>query len=202
MSTLDPKQQDRRKVIKHLATGAVALPVLGLAGCGGGGGGEDAASAAADLASDAADAIADTASEAADAASNVVDAVAEEAQSAMETAEDRVADAIDAVEDTATDMASKAEDMAGDMADKASDALEDLAGAARLEESDAQAQGLGYKHDASEVDAATQPRYAAGQQCANCAVFQGGDAEWGPCPIFAGKQVKSTGWCSAYVAAG
>jgi hypothetical protein len=73
---------------------------------------------------------------------------------------------------------------------------------AKVDENSAQAQGLGYRHDATTIDSATQPRYAAGQQCSNCALFQGGDAEWGGCPLFAGKQVKATGWCNAYAKAG
>ena len=70
---------------------------------------------------------------------------------------------------------------------------------AMVAETDAQAAGLGYKADATKVDKAKQPKYAAGQQCGNCALFQGkaGDAAGG-CPLFAGKQVAGAGWCSAY----
>jgi hypothetical protein len=66
-------------------------------------------------------------------------------------------------------------------------------------ENDPQAAALGYKADATKVDKAKQPKYAAGQQCSNCAVYQGkaNDAA-GPCPLFAGKQVTAKGWCSAY----
>ncbi|HSG04074.1 MAG TPA: high-potential iron-sulfur protein [Marinobacterium sp.] len=39
-----------------------------------------------------------------------------------------------------------------------------------------------------------------GKQCWNCNLYQGGDADWGGCPIFAGKQVAGAGWCSAWVA--
>ena len=71
--------------------------------------------------------------------------------------------------------------------------------AAMVDEKDPQAAGLGYKADATKVDKAKQPKYAAGQQCSNCALFQGkaGDAAGG-CPLFAGKQVAGKGWCSAY----
>ena len=71
--------------------------------------------------------------------------------------------------------------------------------AAMVDEKDAQAAGLGYKADATKVDKAKQPKYAAGQQCSNCALFQGkaSDAAGG-CPLFAGKQVAGKGWCSAY----
>ncbi|OIM98566.1 twin-arginine translocation pathway signal protein [Polynucleobacter sp. QLW-P1DATA-2] len=66
-------------------------------------------------------------------------------------------------------------------------------------ETDPQAAGLGYKSDATKVDKAKYAKYAAGQQCSNCALFQGKtDAAAGGCPLFAGKQVSSKGWCSAY----
>jgi len=39
--------------------------------------------------------------------------------------------------------------------------------AARLDEKDAQAQSLGYKHDATKVDKAKFAKYVAGQNCAN-----------------------------------
>lgn len=68
-----------------------------------------------------------------------------------------------------------------------------------LAESDSQASALGYKADATQVDKAKQTRYAAGQICANCALFQGASgAAAGGCPLFAGKQVAAKGWCSAY----
>jgi hypothetical protein len=75
--------------------------------------------------------------------------------------------------------------------------------AAMVDEKDAQAAGLGYKADATKVDKAKQAKYAAGQQCDNCALFQGkaGDAA-GNCPLFAGKQVAGKGWCSAYAKKG
>jgi len=66
-------------------------------------------------------------------------------------------------------------------------------------ESDPQATGLGYKADATKVDKTKQPKYAAGQICGNCALFQGAaGAAAGGCPLFAGKQVSAQGWCSAY----
>jgi hypothetical protein len=68
----------------------------------------------------------------------------------------------------------------------------------RLSESDPQAQSLGYVHDATTVDTSKYPRYQAGQACSNCALYMGGDAEWGGCSIFPGRQVKGTGWCSVY----
>jgi hypothetical protein len=70
----------------------------------------------------------------------------------------------------------------------------------QVSESDANAQALGYKTDATKVDKARFPKYQAGQICSNCQFFQGkaGDA-MGSCQIFAGKQVNAKGWCSAYV---
>lgn len=66
-------------------------------------------------------------------------------------------------------------------------------------ESDPNAASLGYKADASKVDKTKFPKYAAGQNCSSCALFQGkaSDAA-GVCPLFAGKQVSGSGWCSAY----
>ena len=66
-------------------------------------------------------------------------------------------------------------------------------------EGDAQAAGLGYKADATKADKAKYPKYAAGQQCGNCALYQGKPGEAaGPCPLFAGKQVSAKAWCSAW----
>ena len=68
-----------------------------------------------------------------------------------------------------------------------------------VDEKDAQATALGYKADATKVDKTKQTKYAAGQACGNCALFQGKAADAsGACPLFAGKQVSSKGWCSAY----
>ncbi|HEY6281478.1 MAG TPA: high-potential iron-sulfur protein [Burkholderiales bacterium] len=74
------------------------------------------------------------------------------------------------------------------------------AGGQVVDENDPTAQSLGYKNDATKADKAKFPKYAAGQACANCQLFQGkpGD-ESGPCPIFPGKVVNAKGWCSAYI---
>jgi hypothetical protein len=59
---------------------------------------------------------------------------------------------------------------------------------------------LGYVVDAAKADKAKFPKFAAGQHCANCSLFQGKTTDAsGPCPIFAGKAVAAKGWCSAYV---
>jgi len=71
--------------------------------------------------------------------------------------------------------------------------------AADLDPKDAQAAALGYVVDATKVDKAKYPKYAAGQTCATCQLYQGkaGDASGG-CPLFAGKTVAAKGWCSAW----
>ncbi|OZA47507.1 high-potential iron-sulfur protein [Polaromonas sp. 17-63-33] len=70
---------------------------------------------------------------------------------------------------------------------------------AMVSETDPQAAALGYKADASKVDKAKYPKYAAGQKCDNCALYQGkpGSAAGG-CSLFGAKQVAGPGWCSAY----
>ena len=74
------------------------------------------------------------------------------------------------------------------------------ADAPKVPESDPTAQALGYKEDASKVDKAKYAKYAAGQDCGNCQFYQGKPTDaYAPCPMFAGKQVASKGWCSAYV---
>ncbi|APB98136.1 high-potential iron-sulfur protein [Polynucleobacter asymbioticus] len=70
---------------------------------------------------------------------------------------------------------------------------------AMVADTDPQATALGYKSDATKVDKAKYAKYAASQECGNCALFQGkAGAAAGGCPLFAGKQVSSKGWCSAY----
>lgn len=74
-----------------------------------------------------------------------------------------------------------------------------MAQGAMLAETDAQAVALGYKADAAKADKVKFPKFAAGQNCANCALYQGkAGAAAGACPLFAGKQVAAKGWCSAY----
>src|SRR3954462_4811938 len=74
---------------------------------------------------------------------------------------------------------------------------------AALSETDPQAQALGYVSDGAKADAKKYPKYASGQMCSNCALYQGkaGDAS-GPCPLFAGKSVAAKGWCSAWAKKG
>lgn len=74
---------------------------------------------------------------------------------------------------------------------------------AMLAETDPQAVALGYKADATKVDKSKQPKWAAGQNCANCALFQAAaGAKAGGCPLFGAKQVAAAGWCSAWAKKG
>jgi High potential iron-sulfur protein len=68
-----------------------------------------------------------------------------------------------------------------------------------VDETSAQAVALGYVADAKRADAKKFPRYADGQHCANCALFQGkpGDAAGG-CALFGTSHVAGPGWCSAW----
>ena len=72
--------------------------------------------------------------------------------------------------------------------------------AAKVDEKDPAATGLGYKHDATKVDAKKYSTYKAGSVCGGCQFFQGkaGDA-WGVCPLLGGKQVNAKGWCTAWI---
>jgi len=70
---------------------------------------------------------------------------------------------------------------------------------ALVDEKDPQAAALGYVAEARRVDVKKYPKFAAGQNCAGCALYQGKAADKAAgCPLFAGKQVAATGWCSAW----
>jgi hypothetical protein len=72
--------------------------------------------------------------------------------------------------------------------------------AARVEEKDANAVALGYKHDAATVDTKKYPQYVKGSVCANCTLYAGKSTDpWAPCGALGGKQVNAQGWCVAYV---
>ena len=62
--------------------------------------------------------------------------------------------------------------------------------AAPVDPNGAQAKGLQYTHESQ----------VAGKNCANCQLYTGGSAEWGPCAIFPGQEVAAKGWCTAWVA--
>ena len=64
---------------------------------------------------------------------------------------------------------------------------------------DAQAAALGYVNDAGNADKAKFTKFASGQACSGCQLYQGTPgAASGGCALFAGKQVAAKGWCSAY----
>jgi anaerobic selenocysteine-containing dehydrogenase len=76
--------------------------------------------------------------------------------------------------------------------------LASQAAAAKVDEKDPQAAGLGYKDDTKQVDKKKFPTHDVSQTCGNCQLYQGGSAASGPCLIFSGKAVEAAGWCSAY----
>ena len=67
-----------------------------------------------------------------------------------------------------------------------------------VDEAGPQAKALGYVSDATQADKAKFTAYVEGSHCAKCQLFQGADAEWGPCALFPGAAVSSKGWCSAF----
>lgn len=73
------------------------------------------------------------------------------------------------------------------------------AGLPMVDPADPSAKALAYTADASQVVAASQPKYQPGQACGNCALYAGqpGDAA-GPCPLYPGRQVSAQAWCNAY----
>ncbi|MDL2355879.1 MAG: high-potential iron-sulfur protein [Pseudomonadota bacterium] len=71
--------------------------------------------------------------------------------------------------------------------------------AVALAETDPVAAGLGYKADATKVDAKKYPTYVSGRQCAGCQLYAGKPADaTAPCAIFSGKLVSGKGWCTAW----
>jgi hypothetical protein len=70
----------------------------------------------------------------------------------------------------------------------------------KLDPSDPQAKALKYVHDASE--ASDNPAFKEGANCGNCIQWTGGDADWGGCNIFPGKQVAREGWCTVWAEQG
>lgn len=78
---------------------------------------------------------------------------------------------------------------------------EDTSAWPRVDEAEPVAAALGYKHDATQIDPAKQPRYQVGQSCRSCIQWKGSDTdEWGPCGIFPKKLVNANGWCTTYAA--
>ena len=78
-------------------------------------------------------------------------------------------------------------------------AVSEASAQAMVDEKDPQAVSLSYKVDGTKVDKAKNPKFAVGNNCANCALFQAkAGAAAGACPLFAGKQVAAKAWCSAW----
>ena len=74
-----------------------------------------------------------------------------------------------------------------------------FARAEALSESDPAAVALGYKADASKVDAKKWPTYASGRVCANCQLYAGKPTDpMAPCAVVGGKLVNAKGWCAAW----
>jgi hypothetical protein len=74
------------------------------------------------------------------------------------------------------------------------------ADAPMLDPKDAQAVALGYVADATKADKARYAKYAPGQSCANCALYQGAAGSVAaPCPLYQGKRVPAKAWCGAWV---
>ena len=73
--------------------------------------------------------------------------------------------------------------------------------AAKVDPKEPQAAALNYVDDAAEAAARKLPKYAPGQVCANCTLYQAKAAAdpTGPCAVFGGRQVAARGWCSAWV---
>jgi High potential iron-sulfur protein len=75
-----------------------------------------------------------------------------------------------------------------------------FAAAERLDEKDPIAVSLGYKTDASKVDAKKFPAYVAGRHCSGCMLYQGKSTDASaPCGAVGGKLVSGKGWCTAWV---
>lgn len=74
------------------------------------------------------------------------------------------------------------------------------ADATMVQETDPQAQALGYRDNTRKVDAAKFPKHKPSQECAVCQLYQGKVADaTGPCALFGAKQVTANGWCTAWV---
>ena len=187
----------RRTALKVIGGSALAVSISGLAACGGDSSSDNAAAEAESAMDSMSDAASDAMDNVSDAASDAMDNVQDAASEAMDNIEDAADDAMDAVEQAADDAMDAAEDAMDSMQSSMDDAVSG-ADLPRLDQSEPQAQALAYVNDATSIDASAQPRFQAGQACANCSLFLGGDDQWGPCSIFPGKAVNAGGWCSVY----
>ena len=69
-----------------------------------------------------------------------------------------------------------------------------------ITEADPEAVKLAYMADATKVDKARNPSYAAGQRCDTCELYNAPDnGPSGSCSLIKGKQVMGAGWCNQYV---
>jgi hypothetical protein len=68
-----------------------------------------------------------------------------------------------------------------------------------VKDTDPNAIALGYLSDGTKTDVNRYPRYAAGQSCSTCTLYTGTPKDASAvCPVFGGKAVSATGWCSAW----
>jgi|MEHZ01.3.fsa_nt_MEHZ010926335.1_4 hypothetical protein len=77
----------------------------------------------------------------------------------------------------------------------------------KLDENNASAAALGFKHNIADIDSMMFPRRetdanGATQYCNNCALFttQASTTEWGGCLLFPTNSVASEGWCNVWAA--
>jgi hypothetical protein len=68
-----------------------------------------------------------------------------------------------------------------------------------VEETNPIAKAMGYKKDASTVDAKKYPKYKAGNNCSNCVQYSKLNDGWGKCKIITAGPVTSGGWCNSYL---
>jgi hypothetical protein len=70
----------------------------------------------------------------------------------------------------------------------------------KIEESEAKATSLGYRHDSAQVDAKRFPKHTPAEKCSGCMAWLGKPADaWAECDLMADRLVSNTGWCSSYV---
>lgn len=70
----------------------------------------------------------------------------------------------------------------------------------KLDPKDPQAVALGYVDNTTQADGKKFPKHSNDQKCSGCQFFSGtGGAKQGPCAVFGGKLVSSSGWCNSWV---
>ena len=68
-----------------------------------------------------------------------------------------------------------------------------------VQETSEQAMALGYKTDATKVDAQKHPNRAPDQICSGCTLYQGKASDSsGGCAVFGNNLVAGKGWCGAW----